>query len=91
MKTTVSDNGIGIPKHQVPRLFTKFFRAENVAKLPVTGSGLGLFIAHNIIARHGGRIQVQSKEGTGTTFTVLIPINEAMIPAKDEIAASLYI
>jgi len=90
MKVTISDTGVGIPKHQISRLFTKFFRAENVTRLPVSGSGLGLFIASNIIARHGGRIQVQSKEGSGTTFSVYVPMDEAMIPAKDDIAASLY-
>jgi len=90
-KVDVTDNGVGIPEHQISRLFTKFFRAENVTRLPVAGSGLGLFIAHNVVARHGGSIQVQSKEGKGATFSITIPTDETLIPAKDDIAASLYI
>lgn len=86
----VIDNGVGVPENQIERLFTKFFRAENVTSLPVSGSGLGLFITRNIIVRHGGDIQVHSKEGKGTTFTVMLPTNESKIPAKEEVAASLY-
>lgn len=90
-KVEVTDSGVGVPKQQVARLFTKFFRAENVIKLPVSGSGLGLFITRNIIVRHGGDIKVHSVEGKGTTFTMAIPIDEKMIPEKDDIASSLYV
>ena len=90
-RVEVKDTGVGVPKQQISRLFTKFFRAENVARLPVSGSGLGLFITRNIIVRHGGDIQVDSDEGVGTAFTCMIPMNESMIPAKDDIAASLYV
>lgn len=86
----VRDTGMGIPRHQIDRLFTKFFRAENVAQLPFSGSGLGLFITRNIIVRHGGKIEVHSEEGKGTSFVFTIPMDEALIPAKEEIAASLY-
>jgi len=90
-EVVVSDTGVGVPAHQIGRLFTKFFRAENVMQLQTDGSGLGLFIVHNIVARHGGNIKIQSKEGKGTVFTVLIPMDESMIPSKSDIAAQLYI
>ena len=70
----VSDTGVGIPSADLPKLFSKFFRAANVIHLQTDGSGLGLFIVKNIIIRHGGQIWVDSKEGEGTTFTVVIPI-----------------
>ncbi len=73
VEITVMDTGIGIPKNQIPRLFTKFFRAENAMRLDTTGSGLGLFIAKQIVERHGGTIRVASEEGKGTTFTLSFP------------------
>lgn len=90
-RVEVKDSGVGVPKQQVGRLFTKFFRAENVTRLPVSGSGLGLFITRNIIVRHGGDIKVHSTEGEGTTFSLKIPTDETMIPEKDDVAASLYV
>jgi PAS domain S-box-containing protein len=70
----VQDTGVGIPAGQIDKMFTKFFRAENAVRLQVGGSGLGLFIVKDIIARHGGDITVKSIEGKGTTFTVRIPM-----------------
>ncbi len=91
VRVEVLDTGVGVPQHQIDRLFTKFFRAENVTTLPFSGSGLGLFITRNIIVRHGGEIAVESKEGKGTKFSFIIPTDESLIPAKDDIAASLYV
>lgn len=71
---TVQDTGVGIPKEQIGKMFTKFFRAENAVRLQVGGSGLGLFIVKDIMTRHGGTITVESMEGKGTTFTMSIPI-----------------
>lgn len=74
LEVTVKDNGIGIPKHQMSRLFSKFFRGENAVQMQTVGSGLGLFIAKNIVKEHGGEIWVDSKEGEGTEvhFTLLL-------------------
>ena len=71
----ISDTGIGIPSHQVKRLFEKFFRADNVVKRQIAGTGLGLYIAKRIIEAHGGTIEVQSEEGKGTTFIVTLPFS----------------
>lgn len=72
---SVTDKGIGIPKDIQPRIFNKFFRANNAIKLAADGSGLGLYIAKMIIEASGGKIWFISKEGEGTTFYVAIPID----------------
>lgn len=68
---TVQDSGPGIPPDQLPKIFETFWR-QNVAHT-TPGFGLGLSIARNIIERHNGRIEVESEEGSGTTFRVMLP------------------
>lgn len=75
----IQDTGVGIPKDQQERVFTKFFRAANVMKLDTEGSGLGLFISKNIVEAHGGRIRFESEEGKGTTFYLNLPIKEEFV------------
>jgi len=84
VQVKVSDTGVGIPKEDLPKLFSKFFRAANVIHLQTDGSGLGLFIVKNIILRHGGQIWVDSEEGKGTTFTVVIPVIAELLPKEVE-------
>jgi len=67
------DTGIGIPKKQQERVCSRFFRGENVMRMATEGSGLGLFIAKNIIEAHKGRIWFESTEGEGSTFYFVIP------------------
>lgn len=71
----VTDNGAGIPEHILQNIFDPFFTTKSKGK----GTGLGLSVSQGIIARHGGQIRVSSKEGVGTTFTILLPITT--IPA----------
>lgn len=73
---TVSDTGVGIPKDQLPKLFTKFFRGSNAIRLQTDGSGLGLFIAKNVIEKHQGTISIQSEEEHGTTVKITLPFIE---------------
>ncbi len=75
----VQDTGVGIPKDQQERVFTKFFRAANIIRLDTEGSGLGLFISKNIIEAHGGRIRFESEEGKGATFYLNLPIKEEFV------------
>ncbi|HLB75288.1 MAG TPA: ATP-binding protein [Sedimentisphaerales bacterium] len=69
----ISDTGIGIPADEVGSVFEEFFRASNARRSEKDGTGLGLSIVKQIVERHGGKINVQSKEGEGTTFTVILP------------------
>jgi signal transduction histidine kinase len=67
----VEDRGIGIPRENLPQLFTPFFRARNAAEHYAGGLGLGLVICREIVERHGGSIQVTSDgPGQGSCFTV---------------------
>ena len=72
----IQDTGLGIPKDQQKRVFAKFFRAANVMRTDTEGSGLGLFIAKNIIEAHNGRIWFESKENIGSTFHFTLPVKE---------------
>ena len=69
VEITVSDDGPGIPADVIPRIFDPFFTTKDVGE----GSGLGLSIVHGIVDRHGGRIEVQSRIGEGTTFRIVLP------------------
>ncbi len=70
----VSDTGIGILAEDLKRLFTKFHRSSEAIRMNPNGSGLGLFIARNIILSHGGLIEVESRVGKGSTFLLKLPV-----------------
>lgn len=67
-----SDTGCGIPPEVLPHIFDPFFTTGEVG----SGTGLGLTVSRDIIVAHGGRIEVDSKVGAGTTFTIYLPINK---------------
>ena len=69
----VRDSGCGIPLNAQPKLFTKFFRADNARVIKTDGTGLGLYITKSIVDALGGTISFQSKEDEGATFLVAIP------------------
>jgi len=73
IKIVMQDSGIGIPKNQKDRLFSKFFRADNATAVQTSGTGLGLYMVKKIIDRHGGKIVVDSVEGKGTAFIITLP------------------
>ncbi|HXK32213.1 MAG TPA: ATP-binding protein [Candidatus Paceibacterota bacterium] len=76
VQLSVKDSGVGVPKDQTERIFTKFFRAPNVIRLDTEGSGLGLFITKNIIEAHGGKIWFESEPNKGSIFHFILPIKE---------------
>jgi len=69
----VSDTGIGIPPEELPHVFDEFFRGERAKQAVQHGTGLGMAIAKRVVDMHGGRIEVQSQVGRGTTFRVSLP------------------
>ncbi|MDX6546728.1 MAG: hypothetical protein QOG33_278 [Gaiellales bacterium] len=71
---TVHDTGIGIGEQELPRVFERFYRADEARNRQSGGAGLGLAIARELVARHGGKISVESTEGAGSTFTVQLPL-----------------
>lgn len=71
----VRDTGAGIPAEQLPRVFDKFYQADNQGAAATGGSGLGLAIAKQIVEAHGGTIQCDSTPGVGTTFTITLPVH----------------
>jgi PAS domain S-box-containing protein len=77
--TSVSDRGIGIPNDELTQVFERFHRGRQVSSTNYGGLGLGLYIARQIVERHGGAIWVESKEGTGTTFSFSLPV--ARVPS----------
>jgi two-component system phosphate regulon sensor histidine kinase PhoR len=72
---SVTDTGPGIPAEEIPHLFERFYRVDRSrARKSRTGAGLGLSIAYWIAHSHGGRIEVASEMGKGTTFSVWLPL-----------------
>jgi signal transduction histidine kinase len=71
---TVTDSGIGVPKHVQHHLFTKFYRADNARKMRPDGTGIGLFMAKKVITAQGGTIIFKSSEGKGSIFGFSFPI-----------------
>ena len=70
----VRDNGVGIPRSELKRIFKRFYRVQSPASGQVKGTGLGLFIVRSIARRHGGEAFAESEgEGRGSTFTLRLP------------------
>jgi len=71
---SVADTGIGIPAEHLPRLTERFYRVDSGRSRKLGGSGLGLAIVKHALQRHGGRLEIQSVEGRGSTFTCHFPV-----------------
>jgi signal transduction histidine kinase len=82
----VADTGIGIPEEALSHLFEEFYRAPNAKALDEVGTGLGLTIVKELVDRYGGRIEVQSKVGQGTRFTVTFPMANRQLVEENRIA-----
>lgn len=77
LRLFVRDNGVGIPKPEQRRIFQKFYRVDERLSRAVEGTGLGLAIVHHIVQAHGGKVEVESEPGQGSTFTIVLPTKKA--------------
>jgi len=82
----VSDQGVGIRKEHMPRLFEKFYRADDPAVRRTSGTGLGLYIVRSLVTMLGGQVHVRSRPGKGTVFIVTLPRAEAAARSRPRVA-----
>jgi signal transduction histidine kinase len=78
----VSDTGVGVPPHELPKLFDRFHRVEGARSRTDEGSGIGLALVRESVRLHGGSIEVDSKLDVGSTFRVQLPFGTAHIPSQ---------
>src|SRR3984957_14276674 len=78
----VIDQGIGIPERDLERIFERFYRGDPARSRATGGAGLGLAIVKHVMAAHNGRVPVRSVEGSGSTFTLFIPLRNAHEPQE---------
>ncbi|MFM8861810.1 MAG: sensor histidine kinase [Acidimicrobiia bacterium] len=76
-RIVVADEGIGIPSRDLDRIFERFYRVDQARRRQTGGSGLGLAIVRHVVANHGGRLDVRSRLGEGSTFTMTLPSTPA--------------
>jgi len=83
IKIGIKDTGIGIPIEQQKNIFERFYRAKNAIRTHADGSGLGLFIAKDVVEKHGGKIYFDSEENIGTTFYIILPLKTKISRKKE--------
>jgi two-component system phosphate regulon sensor histidine kinase PhoR len=77
----VCDQGIGIDAQEQSRIFEKFYRSRSADTERVAGTGLGLTVVQHVVQAHGGRVELQSAPGRGSTFSIRIPFSKSEAPA----------
>ena len=82
----VEDSGIGIPQRDLSRVFERFYRVDRGRAAASGGTGLGLSIVRNVAVNHGGRVEVTSQEGVGSTFSMILPVGGTVQAEREELA-----
>lgn len=88
----VVDTGIGVPQRDVGRLFERFYRVDRGRSVQTGGTGLGLSIVRHVAVNHGGRVELTSQEGVGSTFSMILPISKSAgetNPQEDDVEADI--
>jgi len=88
VRIAVIDQGIGIARREHRRIFDKFYRANELLSSDVEGSGLGLAIVRHVVQAHGGRVELESEVGKGSTFTLVLPHQEGKRRAPARVPAA---
>ncbi|MEN6356117.1 MAG: ATP-binding protein [Armatimonadota bacterium] len=83
IEITVADTGIGIPQGEIDRIFERFYRVDKARSRRLGGTGLGLAIVKDIVESHGGKIDVRTQLGKGSSFTVTLPGRDDWLPVED--------
>jgi len=83
VRVDVSATGHGIPSEVLPRIFDPFFTTKPAG----SGTGLGLSISHSLVQKRGGEMRVSSEPGSGTTFTLLLPLGERLPESRTVLAS----
>ena len=79
----MNDSGIGMPRRDLDRIFERFYRVDRARSRMTGGTGLGLAIVRHVASNHGGDVLVESTEGVGSTFTLILP-RQAATQLSDE-------
>ncbi|MCK0134879.1 two-component regulator propeller domain-containing protein [Arenibacter sp. S6351L] len=85
IKCSVKDNGIGIPKKDLPHIFDRYYQATKAYSNQIPGTGIGMELVQKLVERHHGAIRVESEEGVFTEFTFFLPINKNAFDKKERI------
>lgn len=81
---SIADEGLGIPKEELPRVFSRFYRVDKARSRAMGGTGLGLAISKDVVVEHGGKIWVRSALNEGTTFYVSLPCEQVEVSEEDD-------
>ncbi|MBE0571757.1 MAG: response regulator [Ignavibacteriaceae bacterium] len=83
VRISVSDNGIGIPKERIDKIFDRFYQVDSSHTRENEGAGIGLALTKELVELHKGKIEIESKEGKGTTFTLTLPLGKVHLRPEE--------